>query len=98
MRWCWGVGRRPATEFSFLLGIPTLLSAALLEIIGAIRHPEEAAGVDWGMVLWGTLVAAVTAFISVKWLLKFITSHTFVGFGWYRIALGGFILAILYLA
>ena len=44
------------------------------------------------MLLLGCVVAAVTAFISVKWLLRFVQSHTFVGFGWYRIALGVLIL------
>jgi undecaprenyl-diphosphatase len=89
-----GTARRPATEFSFLLGIPTLLSAAALQIVETIRHPETAANVDWLMIAWGTAVAAVTAFISVKWLLKFVQSHTFNGFAWYRIGLGLIILAL----
>lgn len=88
-----GIARRPATEFAFLLGIPTLLSAGALEILKAVKHPE-AVPVDWAMVLWGTFVAAVTAFIAVRWLLKFIQTHTFVGFGWYRIALGAIILLL----
>lgn len=89
-----GIARRPATEFSFLLGIPTLLAAAANEILDAIRHPEAAgAPVNWGMVAWGTLVAAITAFIAVKWLLRYVQSHTFNPFGWYRIALGLIILA-----
>jgi undecaprenyl-diphosphatase len=88
-----GIARRPATEFAFLLGIPTLLSAGALEILKAVKHPE-AAQVDWAMVLWGTFVAAVTAFAAVRWLLKFIQTHTFVGFGWYRIALGAIILLL----
>lgn len=89
-----GIGRRPATEFSFLLGIPTLLSAAALEVGSAIRHPEEAGEINWLMILWGTFIAAITAFAAVKWLLKFIQTHTFIGFGWYRIALGVLILAL----
>ena len=93
-----GVGRRPATEFSFLLGIPTLLSAAFLEIVGELRNPDETAPTNWGMILWGTFVAALTAFISVKWLLKFIQTHTFVGFAWYRIMLGLLMLALIYFA
>jgi len=90
-----GVARRPATEFSFLLGIPTLLSAAALEVFGAFRHPETTGPVNWSMVLFGTAIAAVTAFIVVKWLLRFIQSHTFVGFGWYRIGLGILTLALI---
>lgn len=89
-----GVARKPATEFSFLLGIPTLLSAAALEIVSEIRTPG-ATQVNWGMLLWGTFVAAVTAFIAVKWLMKFIQSHTFIGFAWYRIVLGVLILLLL---
>lgn len=83
-----GIARRPATEFSFLLGIPTLLAAAVVETHSALKHPELTGHVDWGMIGLGTLVAAITAFIVVKWVLRFIQSHTFVGFGWYRIALG----------
>jgi undecaprenyl-diphosphatase len=88
MGMAFGIARRPATEFSFLLGIPTLLAAAALETFGAIRHPEAGNPVNWNMIGFGTLIAAITAFIVVKWLLRFIQSHTFIGFGWYRVALG----------
>ena len=42
-----------------------------------------------------TAVAAVTAFVSVKWLLRYVQSHTFTAFGWYRIAAGVLTLALL---
>jgi undecaprenyl-diphosphatase len=90
-----GIARRPATEFSFLLGIPTLLAAGAVEALGAIRHPERSGPVNWELVALGTVVAAITAFLTVKWLLRFIQSHTFNGFGWYRILLGGVILIAL---
>lgn len=90
-----GTGRRAATEFSFLLGIPTLLAAGSLEVLGAIRHPEEVGEVRWDLILVGTLVAGVTAFAAVKWLIRFLQSHTFVGFGYYRIVLGVLLLLIL---
>ncbi len=90
-----GVARKPATEFSFLLGIPTLLSAAALETVSALKHPEVTGPVNWGMVIFGTVIAAITAFMVVKWLLRFIQSHTFVGFGWYRIGLGILTLALI---
>jgi undecaprenyl-diphosphatase len=45
----------------------------------------------------GTLVAAVTAFVVVRWLLRYVQNHTFVLFGWYRIVLGGLILLVAYL-
>ncbi len=81
-----GVGRPAATEFSFLLGIPTLLAAGAYEILSAIRH-HETARENWSMVLLSTSVATVTAFVVVKWLLRYVQTHTFNPFGWYRIAL-----------
>lgn len=82
-----GVGRPAATEFSFLLGIPTLLAAGAKETYDAIKA-SGMEGTNWSMVILGTVVAAITAFIVVKWLLRFVQGHTFNGFGWYRIALG----------
>ena len=88
-----GCSRPAATEFSFLLGIPTLLSAGALQILSALRHPTGPS-IDWGMILLGSAVGAVTAFAVVKWLLQFVQTHTFVGFAWYRIALGVLLLAV----
>jgi undecaprenyl-diphosphatase len=88
-----GIARTPATEFSFLLGIPTLMSAGALKIYEAFRDQQSA---NWLLIAWGTFVAAATAFIAVKWLLKFVQSHTFNGFGWYRVVLGILILAFVY--
>lgn len=88
-----GLSRPAATEFSFLLGIPTLLSAGAYEVASAIRH-HETLGTDWGLVALGAAVSAVTAFLVVKWLLKYVQSHTFNLFGWYRIVLGVLILAV----
>ncbi len=85
---CLGINRPAATEFSFLLGVPTLLAAGGLEIVSGLRHPDAAEPIHWNMVLLGTIVSAIVAFASVRWLLTYIRSHTFVGFGWYRIALG----------
>lgn len=88
-----GLSRTRATEFSFLLGIPTLLSAGALEIAGALRHPA-AEPVPWEMLVLGGAMAAATAFAVVRWLLRFVQTHTFVGFGWYRVAVGMFMLAL----
>ena len=86
-----GVARPAATEFSFLLGIPTLMAAGAYQILSSFRH-GEAGEVNWALVAIGTAVSAISAFIVVKWLLRFVQSHTFVGFGWYRIVLGAAIL------
>lgn len=93
-----GTDRKPATEFSFLLGIPTLLAAGALQIADAWQD-AHAQGVqmteNWAQLAVGGLVAAITAFIAVKWLLRFVQTHTFLAFGWYRIALGVLILLAL---
>jgi undecaprenyl-diphosphatase len=47
---------------------------------------------DWLLLLWCTMVSAVVSFIAVKWLLRYIQTHTFVGFGWYRILAGAVLL------
>jgi undecaprenyl-diphosphatase len=87
-----GVTRAAATEFSFLLGIPTMFAASAYAIYKDVRAPgpEHTA---WGLVALGTIVSAVVAFIVVRWLLRFVQTHTFVGFGWYRLALGAAMLA-----
>jgi undecaprenyl-diphosphatase len=81
-----GLNRPAATAFSFLLGIPTLFAASGYEIYRELAHPS--ATTDWGMVALGTIVSAVVAFGVVRWLLRWVQTHTFVVFGWYRIALG----------
>jgi undecaprenyl-diphosphatase len=83
-----GLNRPAATEFSFLVGIPTMLAAGGLKIFKALHHPvANAPHENWGMVLLATAIAAVVSFIAVKWLLRYIQTHTFYVFGWYRIAL-----------
>lgn len=83
-----GLSRVAATEFTFLVGIPTMLAASALKIFKAFHHPVAGAPhEDWGMVLLAFLVAAVVSFIAVKWLLRYVQTHTFIAFGWYRIGL-----------
>ena len=96
-----GLSRPAATEFSFLVGIPTMLAAGGLKIFKALHHAKDAAQAtavapeNWGMVILGTIVAAIVSFAAVKWFLRYVQSHTFEGFGWYRIALGLLILILI---
>ena len=84
-----GLSRPAATEFSFLVGIPTMLAAGGWKIFKTMHHPDALAPKeDWGMLLLATVVAALVSFIAVKWLLRYVQTHTFNAFGWYRIALG----------
>jgi undecaprenyl-diphosphatase len=83
-----GMNRPAATEFSFLVGIPTMLAAGGLQIFKAVHHPDPLAPPeDWGLLLLATVLAAFVSFIAVKWLLRYVQTHTFNAFGWYRIAL-----------
>ena len=77
-----GLGRGPATEFSFLLGVPTLGAAAVKTLWDA--HKEHVV-IEWAPLLVGSVVSAIVSFVAVKWLLGYMRSHTFEGFGWYRI-------------
>jgi undecaprenyl-diphosphatase len=82
-----GLNRVAATEFSFLVGIPTMLAAGGWKILKALHHPAaNAPHENWAMVALGTIIAAIVSFIAVKWLLRYVQTHTFVAFGWYRIA------------
>ena len=84
-----GLNRVAATEFSFLVGIPTMLAAGGLKIFKAIHHPPmNAPHENWPMVALGFIVAAIVSFVAVKWLLRYVQTHTFIAFGWYRIAAG----------
>ncbi len=80
-----GAGRVTATEFSFLVGIPTMLAAGGYKILKGLHSgiPE-----DWGMLFLGSVVAAAVSFVAVKWMLRYVQHHTFISFGLYRIALG----------
>jgi undecaprenyl-diphosphatase len=84
-----GMGRAAATEFSFLVGIPTMLAAGGWKIFKAFHHPPpDATPENWGALALCTIVSAIVSFIAVKWLLGFVRTHTFKGFGWYRVAIG----------
>jgi undecaprenyl-diphosphatase len=83
-----GLNRPAATEFSFLVGIPTMLAAGGLKIFKAWHHPDPLAPPEhWGLLLLAAVIAAGVSFVAVKWLLRYVQTHTFNAFGWYRIAL-----------
>lgn len=90
-----GLSRPAATEFSFLVGIPTMLAAGGLKIFKELRQTGGGPGEDWSLLLLGTAFAAVVSFIAVKWLLRYVQTHTFIAFGWYRIGLAMVILLLL---
>ncbi|SKA79776.1 undecaprenyl-diphosphatase [Prosthecobacter debontii] len=87
MAMAFGIARPSATEFSFLLGIPTLIAAGGLKIVSELSE-HGGAGENWSLLALGTVVSALSAFVVVKWLIRFVQSHTFNGFAVYRIVLG----------
>jgi undecaprenyl-diphosphatase len=80
-----GLSRKAATEFSFFLAIPTLIAAGLYELWKerALLNAD-----DLGMWAAGFVAAFISAFLCVRWLLRYISSHDFSLFAWYRIAFG----------
>jgi undecaprenyl-diphosphatase len=87
--------RQAATEFAFLVGIPTMFAASGYTLLKELQGTGTA-GIDWKSLSVGFVVSAVVAFIAVKWLLKYIQTHRFTIFAWYRIALGVALFVILH--
>jgi undecaprenyl-diphosphatase len=80
-----GLSRKAATEFSFFLAIPTLLAATAYQLY---KERHLLAFDDLGMWIVGFISAFVSAFFCVRWLLRYISTHDFTFFAWYRIAFG----------
>ena len=85
-----GLSRTAATEFSFYLAIPTLTGAGVYSL-----YKERAllSVADIPLFAVGLVVSFISAWLCIRWLLRYIASHTFVGFAWYRIAFGIVVLA-----
>jgi undecaprenyl-diphosphatase len=85
--------RAAATEFAFLVGIPTMYAATGYELLKVVKN-GGAAHEDWTALTVGFVVSAIVAFIAVKWLLTYIQTHRFTVFAWYRLIAGGALLAL----
>lgn len=86
-----GLSRPAATEFSFLLAIPTLVAAALYD---GYKSRALFTSADVPFFLVGTAVSFVAALLVIRGFLRFVQGHTFRAFAWYRIAFGALILAL----
>jgi undecaprenyl-diphosphatase len=86
-----GLDRVTAARFGYLLGIPALAGAAVLEIPAAVRT----GGVGLGLTLVGTAVSFVVAYVTVAWMLRFVGRHTIRVFVWYRFALAAALIVML---
>jgi undecaprenyl-diphosphatase len=85
-----GLSRKAATDYSFFLAIPTLLSAGGYSLW---KERDALSMADFPMFAVGFVVSFLAAWACVRWLLRYVSSHTFVPFAWYRIAFGVIVLA-----
>lgn len=90
--YAFGLSRPAATEFSFLLAIPTLVGAATLDLA---KSWDLFAPQDVPMFAVGIVVSFFTALLVIRGFLRFVASHSFVVFAWYRIAFGALLLFLL---
>ena len=85
-----GLSRKAATEFSFFLAMPTMVGAA---VFSGYKYRDLFQPDDFPVFAIGFVVSFIFAMIAVRGLLKFIASHSYAVFAWYRIAFGLVILA-----
>ena len=88
-----GLSRRAATEFSFFLAVPTLMAAGAYD---SLKHRHLFSVNDLGMWAVGFAASFVSAFLVIRWLIRYVATHDFRWFAWYRIAFGIVVLATAY--
>ena len=88
-----GLSRKAATEFSFFLAVPTLIAAGGYDLV---KHRDDFSADDAGILVVGTVVSFIAALLCIRWLIRYVSSHNFTIFAWYRIALGVLILLVMW--
>ena len=88
-----GLSRQAATEFSFFLAVPTLMAAGAYD---SLKHRDLFSINDLGMWAVGFAASFVSAFLVIRWLIRYVATHDFRWFAWYRIAFGIVVLATAY--
>jgi len=88
-----GLSRRAATEFSFFLAVPTLIAAGAYD---SYKHRDLLSAADVPVFAVGLVAAFISAFICVRWLIRYIATHDFTVFAWYRIVFGAIVLLTAY--
>jgi undecaprenyl-diphosphatase len=84
-----GLSRPVATEFSFYLAIPTLIGAGAYSLY---KDRDLLSMADLFPFLTGLLVSFLSAWLCIRWLLRYVATHDFVPFAWYRIVFGAIVL------
>jgi undecaprenyl-diphosphatase len=80
-----GLSRTAATEFSFFLAVPTLFAAGVYQLY---KDRALMSGDDLGWFSIGLLASFVSAYLCIRWLLRYVSTHDFTAFAWYRIVFG----------
>jgi undecaprenyl-diphosphatase len=80
-----GLSRQAATEFSFFLAVPTLVAAGGYDFL---KNRALFSAADAGIFGVGSVAAFISAFVVVRWLIRYVSTHDFKPFAWYRIAFG----------
>jgi undecaprenyl-diphosphatase len=88
-----GLSRPAATEFSFFLAVPTLCAAGAYDLL---KNRALFSTDDLGMFLVGLAVSFASAFVVIRWLIRYVATHDFRPFAWYRIAFGAVVLLTAY--
>jgi undecaprenyl-diphosphatase len=88
-----GLSRKAATEFSFFLAVPTLVAAGAYDLF---KHRALLSAADLPVFGVGSVAAFVTAFVVVRWLIRYVATHDFKPFAWYRIVFGIVVLMTAY--
>jgi undecaprenyl-diphosphatase len=88
-----GMSRKAATEFSFFLAVPTLIAAGAYD---AWKSRRLFSADDLGMWAVGLVVSFVSAFVVIRWLIRYVATHDFRWFAWYRVAFGVLVLLTAY--
>lgn len=88
-----GLSRKAATEFSFFLAVPTLIAAGMYDLW---KNRALLSASDVPVFCVGSVVSFISAFVVIRWLIRYVATHDFRWFAWYRIAFGAIILLTAY--
>ena len=88
-----GLSRKAATEFSFFLAVPTLIAAGAYDLW---KNRVLFSGADVPLFAVGLATSFVTAWLVIRWLIRYVATHDFKPFAWYRIAFGLVVLLTAY--
>ena len=88
-----GLSRKAATEFSFFLAVPTLIAAGLYDLW---KHRDMLSASDAPVFAVGSVVSFISAFVVIRWLIRYVATHDFKPFAWYRIVFGVVVLLTAY--